>query len=216
MSAPSAQPTRVLVVVADSGLQNTFEVLLSEGGYEPHVVATLGEALARMASPPSPSFSRRRHISLDPHAGARPPARRRADPDWPAHRIPAQCGGDTRCRLCLRRADAVRSGDLPRADRRRPRRATTWRASTAQHCDRRVGRPHMPLISPTEDNGQHSSIVDRITMDHTAFTFRLLRQARDMMEAARQLIRAAQSRSRPPVSGQSQDEHPPRNRHSHV
>jgi CheY-like chemotaxis protein len=52
MSAPSAQPTRVLVVVADSGLQNTFEVLLSEGGYEPHVVATLDEALARVDETP--------------------------------------------------------------------------------------------------------------------------------------------------------------------
>jgi CheY-like chemotaxis protein len=52
MSAPSAQPPRVLVVAADSGLQNTFEVLLSEEGYEPHVVATLDEALARVDETP--------------------------------------------------------------------------------------------------------------------------------------------------------------------
>ncbi|HEV2459977.1 MAG TPA: hypothetical protein VGS80_16590 [Ktedonobacterales bacterium] len=52
MSTPSVQPPRVLVVAADSGLQNTFEVLLSEEGYEPHVVATLDEALARVDETP--------------------------------------------------------------------------------------------------------------------------------------------------------------------
>jgi DNA-binding response OmpR family regulator len=50
MRAPAAPstPTRILVLVAEPGLQTTFQVLLTDAGYEPHVVATLDDARARM------------------------------------------------------------------------------------------------------------------------------------------------------------------------
>jgi CheY-like chemotaxis protein/ketosteroid isomerase-like protein len=48
VSAPQTQSTRMLIVEADPGLQETFRLLLGEEGYEPHVVATLEEALVRV------------------------------------------------------------------------------------------------------------------------------------------------------------------------